>query len=227
MVIPAGTFTMGSPASEEGRFPNEGPQRQVTVRATLAVGRFELTFSEWDACVAAGGCSHRPDDQGWGRGNRPVINVNWDDAQAYVRWLSRRTGRTYRLLTEAEWEYAARAGTVTAYSFGATISPSQVNFGGNPGRTQPVGSHAANRFGLHDMHGNVWEWVQDCYVASYPPGSGDASVAVTTGGCSVRVLRGGSWGSSPQVLRAANRFRYTAGFRNFIYGFRLVRTPGG
>jgi formylglycine-generating enzyme required for sulfatase activity len=199
----------------------------MTLRAPLAVGKFEVTFAEWDACVAAGGCSHRPADAGWGRGNRPVINVSWDDAQAYVRWLSLRTGRTYRLLTEAEWEYAARAGTVTAYSFGATISQSQANYGGNLGRTQPVGSYAANRFGLHDMHGNVWEWVQDCYVASYPPGSGDASVAVTTGDCSHRVLRGGSWKYAPQNLRAAARSWLTAGDRYNFGGFRLARTPGG
>jgi formylglycine-generating enzyme required for sulfatase activity len=227
MVIPAGSFMMGSPANVAGRDATESPQRQMTLRAPLAVGRFEVTFAEWDACVAAGGCSHRPADQGWGRGNRPVINVSWDDAQAYVRWLSRRTGRTYRLLTEAEWEYAARAGTVTAYSFGATISPSQANYGGNVGRTQPVSSYAANRFGLHDMHGNVWEWVQDCYVASYPPGSGDASVAVTTGDCSARVLRGGSWLNSPLYLRAANRIRITTGDRFSNNGFRLARTPGG
>ena len=228
MVIPAGSFMMGSPANVAGRDATESPQRQMTLRAPLAVGKFEVTFAEWDACVAAGGCSHRTADEGWGRGNRPVINVSWDDAQAYVRWLSRRTGRTYRLLTEAEWEYAARAGTVTAYSFGETISPSQANYrGGNLGPTQPVGSYAANRFGLHDMHGNVWEWVQYCYVASYPPGSGDASVAVTTGDCFARVLRGGSWLSTPQNLRAADRGRGTTGGRYSFNGFRLARTPGG
>jgi formylglycine-generating enzyme required for sulfatase activity len=130
-------------------------------------------------------------------------------------------------LTEAEWEYAARAGTVTAYSFGATISPSQANYVGNPGPIQPVGSYAANRFGLHDMHGNVSEWVQDCYVASYPPGSGDASVAVTTGDCSRRVLRGGSGFDTPQNLRAAKRDWSTPGNRNYVsLGFRLARTPG-
>jgi formylglycine-generating enzyme required for sulfatase activity len=228
MVIPAGSFMMGSPANVAGRDATESPQRQMTLRAPLAVGKFEVTFAEWDACVAAGGCSHRPDDWGRGRGNRPVINVSWDDAQAYVRWLSRRTGRTYRLLTEAEWEYAARAGTVTAYSFGATISPSQVNYlDSNFRRTQPVGSYAANRFGLHDMHGNVWEWVQDCRVTPYPPGSGDASVAVTTGDCPSRVLRGGSWGGAPQVLRAAFRGGNTTGLRHVNGGFRLARTPGG
>jgi formylglycine-generating enzyme required for sulfatase activity len=231
MVIPAGSFMMGSPANEVGRETDEGPQRQMTLRAPLAVGKFEVTFAEWDACVAAGGCSHRPDDRGWRRGNRPVINVSWDDAQQYVRWLSQRTGRTYRLLTEVEWEYAARAGTVTSYALGETFGPSQANYWGNlwerVGRTQPVGSYPANKFGLHEMYGNVWEWVQDCYVARYPQGPGDASVPVTTGDCSHRVVRGGGWASLSIALRAAHRFRNAPGFRDYDGGFRVARMPGG
>ena len=231
MVIPAGSFWMGSPRYEEWHSSHEGPFRQMTLRALLAVGRFEVTFAEWDACVAAGGCSHRPDDRGWRRGNRPVINVSWDDAQQYVRWLSQRTGRTYRLLTEAEWEYAARAGTVTSYALGETFGPSQANYWGNlwerVGRTQPVGSYPANKFGLHEMYGNVWEWVQDCYVARYPQGPGDASVPVTTGDCSHRVVRGGGWASLSIALRAAHRFRNAPGFRDYDGGFRVARMPGG
>ena len=228
MVIPAGSFMMGSPASEEGRFADEGPQRQVTVRAPLAVGRFEVTFAEWDACVTAGGCSHRPGDEGWGRGNRPVIHVSWNDAQQYIVWLSRRTGRRYRLLTEAEWEYAARAGTTTPYFTGTSISMAQANFGNNVGRTQPVGSYAANRFGLHDMAGNVDEWVEDCWVSSYAGASLDASRAVTGGACSSRVLRGGSWVSSfPNGPRSANRDGYAPRNRYIRSGFRVARTPGG
>ncbi|MFN9092061.1 MAG: SUMF1/EgtB/PvdO family nonheme iron enzyme [Alphaproteobacteria bacterium] len=228
MVIPAGSFMMGSPASEAGRLWQEGPQRQVTVRAPLAVGRFEVTFAEWDACVAAGGCSHRPDDVGWGRGNRPVINVSWDDVQEYVRWLSQRSGRSYRLLTEAEWEYAARAGTTTPYSFGFSISPSQANYSESRLlRTQAVGSYPANRFGLHDMHGNVWEWVQDCYEGSYAGALTIASQAVQSGGCTGRVSRGGSWADAPQGLRSAVRSWFAPGSRSGNDGFRVARTPSG
>ncbi|MCA3370935.1 MAG: SUMF1/EgtB/PvdO family nonheme iron enzyme [Roseomonas sp.] len=224
VVIPSGSFRMGSPAGEAGRDPDEGPERPVTLRSPLAVGRFEVTFAEWDACVAAGGCSHRPSDEGWRRDNRPVINVSWNDAQQYVAWLSRRTGQRYRLLTEAEWEYAARAGTTTPWHTGGSIGPSQAVFGSS--RTEPVGSRPANRFGLHDMHGNVLEWVEDCYVDRYPQDSGDASQAVSTGGCASRVLRGGSWINTPQDLRSALRRRYSPGNQFNFIGFRVARTPG-
>jgi formylglycine-generating enzyme required for sulfatase activity len=231
VVIPAGRFTMGSPTAEPWRSPSEGPQREVVAPRPLAVGKFEVTFAEWDACVAASGCSHRPDAVGWdaagrGRSRQPVMNVSWDDAQQYVRWLSGRTGRRYRLLTEAEWEYAARAGTSTAYAFGPTISPSQANYvGGGPGRTQPAGSYPANAWGLHDMHGNVWEWVQDCYVEGYGRAPSDAGQTVERGGCSARVLRGGSWAASPQSLRSANRGRDSSTGRGNDLGFRVARTP--
>ena len=133
---------------------------------------YEVTFSEWEACVSAGGCNgYRPDDRGWGRGNRPVMNVSWDDAQSYVRWLSSKTGHNYGLLSESEWEYVARAGTETPFYFGSTISTDQANYNGNytygSGRegvyrrkTLPVGRFSANVWGVYDMHGNVWEWVQ-------------------------------------------------------------------
>ncbi len=227
VVIPGGSFIMGSPSSEEGRSSDEGPQRTVQVTGPLALGKFEVTSAEWDACVGGGGCSHRPADEGWGRGSRPVMNVSWEDAQQYVRWLSGRSGKRYRLLTEAEWEYAARAGTVTAYSFGSSIGPSQANFGFNVGRTQAVGSYPPNDFGLHDMHGNVREWVEDCYVHRYAGARSDASVAVTSGGCSAPVLRGGSWLSHPQDLRSASRGQNSPGVRYGNIGFRVARTPGG
>ncbi len=172
VVVPAGSFLMGSPKSEDGNDGTEGPQHEVKIPRSFAIGKFEVTFAEWDACVAAGGCKYRPGDQGWGRGKRPVINVSWNHVtKEYLPWLSRKTGKTYRLPTEAEWEYAARAGTTTPFSTGETITPSQANFDGNHTyggsargisreKTIVVGSFQANAFGLYDVHGNVWEWVQ-------------------------------------------------------------------
>jgi cell division septation protein DedD len=162
------------------------------------------------------------------------MNVNWDDAKQYVRWLSRRTGRDYRLPSEAEWEYAARAGTTTAFHFGDRISPSQVNYnsnysynGGAKGRyrkrTVAVGSFPANAFGLHDVHGNIFEWVEDCWNGSYGGAPSDGN-AWTTGDCSRRVLRGGSWLGKPRHLRAAQRFKITTGYSSSSVGFRVART---
>ena len=175
VVVPAGSFRMGSPSHEEGRDDDEGPVHEVRIAEPLAVGVYEVTFSEWDACMRGGSCGgHRPSDRGWGRGNRPVIHVSWEDAQAYVRWLSRKTGEAYRLLSEAEWEYVARAGTATPFHCGSTLSTSQANYDGSftygsgrkgtyRGKTVPVGSFAPNRFGVYDVHGNVWEspWSED------------------------------------------------------------------
>jgi formylglycine-generating enzyme required for sulfatase activity len=183
---------------------------------TFAAGRFEVTFEDWDACVAGGGCNgYSPGDEGWGRAYRPVINVSWDDAQAYVQWLSQRTGQTYRLLTEAEWEIAARAGSTTDYSWGDQdpvcdqSAPNGANFSDCPyRRTTPRGSFQPNAFGLYDVHGNVWEWVEDCYDPD----------------CSIRVIRGGSWYNIPQGLRSANRSRGTPASRNDDVGFRVART---
>ena len=174
--VPSGTYEMGSPPTEEGRDGDEGPQHTVTIGYRLAVGVYEVTFAEWDACVADGGCDgYRPSDEGWGRGARPVINVSWNDARAYVAWLSRKTGRSYRLLSESEWEYVARAGTTTRYHTGDTIALSQANYANASGQTVEVGSYAANVFGLHDVHGNVWEWTQDCRNSSYTGAPTDGS----------------------------------------------------
>ena len=194
----------------------------MTIARPFAVGKFEVTFAEWDACVAAGGCKHRPGDEGWGRGRRPVINVSWDNAKEYVAWLSRKTGKSYRLLSEAEWEYAARAGTTTKYAFGDTISTSQAKYG--EGGTVEVGSFPANRFGLYDLHGNVWEWVEDAWHPDYQGAPTDGSVW-TGGDTSLRVLRGGSWdGYFPGYLRSANRIRYHPDKRDVSIGFRVSRT---
>jgi formylglycine-generating enzyme required for sulfatase activity len=203
----------------------------VTIRQPFAVGKFEVTFAEWDACVASGGCRHKPGDEGWGRGKRPVIYVSWDDTKEYTAWLSNKTGKTYRLLTEAEWEYAARAGTTTRYSFGNELSSAQANtaaqaFNEKKGQrlTVAVGQYPGNAFGLHDMHGNVCEWVQDCYKDSYDGAPSDGRAAPETSGCS-RVLRGGSWSMGRQFLRAASRTGgYPPGNRAGFSGFRLART---
>ena len=223
--IPAGTFTMGAPESEPRSNDNERPQRTVSIPA-FAAGAHEVTFAEWDACVAAGGCAgYSPDDAGWGRDDRAVIYVSWNEAQLYVDWLSRSSGQPYRLLTESEWEYAARAGTTTPYHTGETITPQQANFdgGSEPYRrqTSPVGSFAPNGFGLYDMHGNVAEWVQDCHD-DYAAAPSDGS-AVERDGCR-RVLRGGSWSSNPAYLRAANRGGSSTDKRYYGSGFRVART---
>jgi formylglycine-generating enzyme required for sulfatase activity len=183
---------------------------------SFMAGKYEVTFAEWDACVAGGGCNGvRPADEGWGRGRRPVINVSWNDAQAYVQWLSKRTGKRYRLLTSEEWEFAARAGTTSEYSWGNEepvcneSARNGANFDACPDdRTRPVGSFPANGFGLHDVHGNVEEWVEDC----------------DDGDCSRRVLRGGTWVSSPQSLRSAIRSRSDPSISDNFMGFRVART---
>ena len=235
VVVPAGSFMMGSPSGEEERDDDEGPQHRVTIAEPFAVGIFEVTFREWAACVSGGGCNgHLPDDEGWGRGDRPVINVNWDDAQSYVDWLSRETGERYRLLSESEWEYVARAGTTGPFHTGATISTAQANYDGNytygsgrrgeyRKRTVSVGSFSPNGFGLHDVHGNVWEWAQDCWNDSYR-GAPDDGRSWERGDCSRRVARGGSWGSEPRFLRSAYRDWNSSGFRISGLGFRIART---
>ena len=224
VVLPAGKFMMGSPDKEAGRSASEGPQREVSV-PMIAMSVHEVTFAEWDACLADGGCNgFSPQDRGWGRGRRPVIGVSWDDAQAYVAWLNRKTGgAAYRLPSEAEWEYAARAGTTTRYAFGNTITRAQANFGTN--RSDPVGSYIANAFGLFDMHGNAWEWVTDCHKAGYAGAPTDGSV-VDDPACKMRVYRGGGYEDKAENLRAANRRRATPEVRVGGIGFRIVRNAG-
>ena len=214
---------MGSPDSEEGRSDSEGPQRRVAISRPFAAGRYEVTFDEWDACVRESSCSRNPGDSGWGRGRRPVINVSWRDAKQFAEWFSRKTGKHYRLLTEAEWEYVARAGTTTTFSTGAAIGTSQANFDNNRKQTAPVGGYGPNAFGLYDVHGNVWEWTEDCWNASYAGAPTDGS-AWLSGDCSRRVYRGGSWGSDPRNVRSAIRDRDTTDSRNVALGFRLART---
>ena len=240
VVLPTGSFSMGSPATEAGRYGNEGPVRRVTIGKRIAIGRYEATFADYERFADATASVDQPGDAGWGRGTRPVVNVNWNDVRTYAAWLSAQTGKTYRLPTEAEWEYAARAGTTTRYSFGDNIACSQANYGrgigtrrdpspcnrsSNPNliRTMIVGSFAANPFGLYDMHGNVSELVEDCYGHTYTGAPTDGSVRTT--GCSAgnAVQRGGGFASDPRWLRSAYRLRSTPSTRASSLGFRLVR----
>ena len=227
VVVPAGSYRMGS----ANGWWHERPVHEVTIGTPFAVGKYEVTFAQWDACVRDLGCPQGGNiarDRGWGRGKRPVIDVSWNDAQRYVRWLSGKTNKPYRLLSESEWEYAARARTKTAYSWGNGIGVNRANCRGcgslwDGRQTAPAGSFAPNAWGLHDMHGNVWEWVEDCWNDSYA-GSPRNGSAWRSGYCSERVLRGGSWNVIPSDLRAAGRDWYIAGFRVSSIGFRVART---
>jgi formylglycine-generating enzyme required for sulfatase activity len=191
-------------------------ERRETI-APFAVGRFEITFAQWDACVAEGGCNgYRPSDEGWGRGNRPVINVSWNDAQSYVQWLSQRTGQRYRLLTGAEWEFAARAGMTAQFSWGEQdpVCDQNARNGANfspcaDDRSRPVGSFQPNPFGLYDVHGNVWEWVEDCSDST----------------CAQLIVRGGSWHNDAGWLSSVDKRVWgTPTARVNMYGFRVART---
>ena len=220
VTIPGGSFTMGS--SESARARDEVPQHRVTIAKNIAVGKFEVTFAEWDACVADGGCNgYKPDDGGWGRANHPVVNVNWNDAQTYIAWLRRKTNKPYRLLSEAEWEYAARAQTVSAYYWGASASTASARYNARDG-TAPVGSYAPNSFGLYDMSGNVAEWAQDCLTKNYEGAPADGS-AWMTGDCDLHALRGGGWNHGANNLRSGNRDWDATGLRVNRNGFRVAR----
>jgi formylglycine-generating enzyme required for sulfatase activity len=230
IVVPAGKFIMGSPVNEEGRRPNEGPQHLVTIARPFAVSMYDVTFADWDACVSVGGCPREggANDNSWGRVDRPVINVHWDDAQVYVAWLSRMTGKEYQLLSEAEWEYAARAGTTTAFYWGDEIDKENANCHRcenewSKVKTSPVGSFKPNPFGLFDMAGNVWQWVQDCWHEDYKGAPIDGS-AWKTGDCEKRVVRGGSWYYYPADPRSAYRYGDKKDDRNYNNGFRVART---
>ena len=216
VVVLGDSFEMGDTQGQG--FPDEKPVRTVRV-ATFAMGRCEVTFDEFDAFARATR-RESPDDEGWGRGSRPVINVSWDDAVAYAQWLSGETGERYRLPSEAEWEYAARAGTETDFWWGNEIRQAGEVWANcrdcgsewDSRQTAPVGSFQPNDFGVYDTAGNVWEWVQDCSEAA--GGGGD---------CAPRVIRGGSWFNAPWSLRSAFRNWDYADNRNFSLGFRLAR----
>ncbi len=216
VLIPAGTFRMGDITGHG--FDREQPVHKVSVESFL-MGRYLVTFAEYDHfCKATK--RKKPDANGWGRGNQPVINVSWHDAVAYTEWLTQQTNQTYRLPTEAEWEYAARAGTKTDYWWGNEIDETKANYGGKLGHTSPVGDYDPNPFGLYDMLGNVWEWTSSEYEAPY---NGKEKVCISKKSNESRVLRGGSWSGSPTNLRTANRHWNAPGNRTVNYGFRVVR----
>jgi formylglycine-generating enzyme required for sulfatase activity len=231
VVVPAGEFTMGAPPAELGG----EAQHRVRIEAPFAVSKFEITFAEWDACLAGGGCrGYRPGDEGWGRENSPAMNISWEDATAYAAWLSAKTGKTYRLLSEAEWEYAARAGSNAAYPYADGLSPAKANYdastdGSGPSdvnrqRTVPVGSFLPNAFGLFDMQGNVSEWVEDCWNDEYTAAAPTDGSAWVTGDCKGHVVRGGSWEDSATELRSAARTGGAKDDRFYTDGVRIARS---
>ena len=245
IVIPAGKFMMGSPESEAHRLSSEGPQREVTIPEALAVGVFEVTFAQWETCVRMGGCDGlRPDDEGFGRGRHPVLNISWHAARDYTQWLSDLTGQRYRLLTEAEWEYVARAGSTTPnywkpegdicqfasvydqtssrfmdfdFQFGEIVS-CEDGFAG----TAPAGSFLPNAFGLYDMIGNTMEWTQDCFNPDYSGAPTDGS-AWESGLCFLRVARGGGWFWGVAENRSAHRSARLSRSAVSVSGFRVAR----
>ena len=234
VVNPAGQFQMGCKDKLLQQWmcsEIEQPAHEVGMRVPFAMSQFEVTFADWEACVAAGGCgNYMPRDQGWGRGNRPVISVSWEDAQSYVSWLSIQTGEQYRLPSEAEWEYATRAGTDAQHSWKRDFLedyPSNctecLNDWSEKSKTAPVGSFGANPFGLHDVYGNVSEWTQDCKNESYVGAPSDGS-AWLTGNCESRALRGGSYSGGLYSLRSATRDFDSPRKRYIDVGFRVARS---
>jgi formylglycine-generating enzyme required for sulfatase activity len=230
IVIPSGSFAMGAPTTEKGADSTEQPTHTVTIAKPFAVSEREVTFAEWNTCVTFGDCA--PISQsGVGRGRQPVVGVTWDEAAHYVAWLSQMTGKTYRLLTEAEYEYAERAGTTTAYPWGNDIGQGNTDCYDCGTRWDnktpaPAGSFSANAFGLYDMAGNVWEWTQDCYHDDYTDAPADGSAWIAGGDCSRHVVRGGSYVSYAAYVRSASRWGYLNTGRFDSVGFRVARTLG-
>jgi len=222
-IIPPGQFVMG----KDGRFKNEGPARTVTIARAFAMGRFEVTFDEWQACFDEGGCgTQMPSDHGWGQGTRPIINITWFDAQGYLKWLSEKTAKTYRLPSESEWEYAARAGTQTDFWWGDQVGREKANCR-NCGpkishQSLPVDSFKPNPWGLYNVHGNVWEWVEDCWNPTQAGAPNNAQPRLN-GDCRQRVMRSGSWYYFSKNIRAPWRFKNDARVKSYGIGFRVLR----
>lgn len=220
VTIPAGRFLMGSLQDEQDRYSDEDPQYEVHIAQPFALGVYPVTFDDYDLFCKQSD-RERPNDENWGRGNRPVINVSWYDARDYCMWLSDQTGCDYRLPSEAEWEYACRSGTQTPFFFGSTLAEDKANFKRSVGKTTPVGDYPANAFGLYDMHGNVWEWCEDAWHKDYHGAPADGLAWL--GDRNRRVLRGGSWGDRARALRAATRYDSLPEYRDDGFGFRCAR----
>ena len=231
VVVPAGEFMMGSPEKKRERSSDKEPQHQVTISQPFAVGKYEVTVGQFAEFIrktnhSTGYCRNESKNGSWHNprafnqsNNHPVVCVSWDDAQAYVEWLSTETGQGYRLLSESEWEYAARAGTTTPYYFGSTISKSQANFDRHMDGTTLVGSYPVNAFGLYDMHGNVWEWVEDCWHG--------VLADIERVGCDKvkAVIRGGGWSNRESSLHSTSRLPiYAVATQLENFGFRVART---
>jgi formylglycine-generating enzyme required for sulfatase activity len=228
VVVPAGRFMMGSPQSDKDRLSNESPLHEVTLAKYFAIGKYEVTFNEWYACVSHGGCKQRPENW-FARGKHPIVNVSWDDAQQYVAWITKLTGKPYRLPSEAEWEYAARGGSPHIYYWGNDIGVGNANCSGcggpwNGEQTAPVGSFKPNSFGLYDTHGNVYEWVEDCWHETYANAPSDGREWEQSCADHRRVVRGGSFSYDPEFVRAAARDGGPNHLRQPDVGFRLART---
>lgn len=242
VVVPAGEFMMGAPPDEPMSFDAERPVHKVTIRKPFAISQYEITFAEFDRFVEATG-HRRPSDKGWGkahwgRTDTPVFDITWHDAQQFVEWLSEQTGKHYQLPSEAQWEYAARAGTTAPFNTGDCIHTDQANYHGQYeysdcpttevyfGKALPVGSYLPNAWGLYDVHGNIFEWIRDCWHAHYEGAPADGSAWMDEGDnvdCNRRVIRGGSWSGRPLDLRSAYRARNDANFKSIFIGFRVVR----
>ena len=242
VVIPAGSFMMGPGADEPFQLDYEKPRHRVAFSKPFAISQYEITFEEYDRFVKDTGY-RKPSDKGWGpehwgRTDTPVFDVSWYDAQRYVEWLSEQTGHYYNLPSEAQWEYAARAGTTTAFTTGNCITTDQANYHGRydfgdcpqsplyRGKTTPVGSFPPNAWGLYDVHGNIFEWTLDCWHTSYRGAPDDGTAWMNIGdnvNCQRRVLRGGSWSGRPQDIRSTARSHNDAEFKSIFIGFRVVR----
>jgi len=222
-IIPPGSFIMG----KDGRHKNERPAHKVTIDKAYAIGLFEVSFDEWQACFDDGACGKTlPDDHHWGRGNRPVINITWFDTKSYLAWLSDKTGKTYRLPSESEWEYAARAGTQTDFWWGDDVGQGKANCRNCSAKvshqSEPVGSFKPNPWGLYNVHGNVWEWVEDCWNPTHDGAPSDAQPRLE-GDCRQRVMRSGSWYYFSKNIRSPWRFKNDARVKSYGIGFRVLR----
>ena len=221
IVIPGGKFLMGD---EKGK-KSQRPAHEVTIKGPLAVSIYEVPWDEWEACRDGGGCPRDPDSHKWGRGKRPVINMSWTEAQGYVKWLAKKTGRPYRMLSEAEWEYAARAGTTTHYWWGDKLKKKYANcrkcgskWSGK--KSAPVGSFKPNPWGIYDMHANIWEWTSDCWNKTHAFAPTDQTPR-TDGNCDRRTVRGGSWYYFPQLARSVSRDSHPQHLWSYNVGIRL------